>query len=90
VFRIFNPQNNLNFKNMKKVSLECTYTIFCSAVVEVPDDFEFESYEPDKRIDELESILNVSIDSIIPEPEVKDHESINDLSFDEWHEVDVD
>jgi hypothetical protein len=61
VFRIFNPQNNLNFKNMKKVSLECTYTIFCSAVVEVPDDFEFESYEPDERIDELESILNVSI-----------------------------
>jgi hypothetical protein len=62
VFRIFNPQNNLNFKNMKKVSLECTYTIFCSTVVEVPDDFEFESYEPDERIDELESILNFSID----------------------------
>ena len=47
---------------MKKVSLECTYTIFCSTVVEVPDDFEFESYEPDERIDELESILNVIID----------------------------
>lgn len=75
---------------MKKVSLECSYTICCSAVVEVPDDFEFESYEPDERIDELESYLNVSIDSIIPEPEVKDHESINDLSFDEWHEVDLD
>ncbi len=75
---------------MKIVTVECSYSIFCSAQVQVPDDFEFESYEPGERVDELESLLDVSFDELIPEPEVKDHESINDVSFDMWYDVDFD
>lgn len=75
---------------MKTVTVECSYSIFCSAQVQVPDDFKFKSSASEERIDELKSILDVNFDALIPEPEVKDHESINDMSFDMWYDVDFD
>ncbi len=75
---------------MKNVTVECSYSIFCYAQVQVPDDFKFESDDPSERIDELKMILDVNFDELIPEPEVKDHESINDMSFDMWYDVSID
>ena len=39
---------------MKDVLVQCSYIISCFTVVEVPDEFEFVSDEPEERIDELE------------------------------------
>ncbi|CAM3788868.1 hypothetical protein G9H64_07425 [Aquirufa nivalisilvae] len=75
---------------MKKVTAVCSFSIFCYTQVDVSDDFEFESSDPSERIDELESLLGVRFDELIPEPQVKAHESINDLTFDMWYDVSVD
>lgn len=38
---------------MKNVMVDYTYTVFCSKTVEVPDDFEFNSTDPDYMADEI-------------------------------------
>jgi hypothetical protein len=68
---------------MKQVSLMCTYTITCTGTVEVPDDFEFESDDPDERADELESVLEDTLESYLEEPNVDDSE------FDGWIDVSI-
>jgi len=39
---------------MKKVEIDYTYTVFCYKTIEVPDDFKFESIDPDDMVDEIE------------------------------------
>jgi hypothetical protein len=39
---------------MKKVEIDYTYTVFCYKTIEVPDDFTFESTEPDDMVDEID------------------------------------
>lgn len=39
---------------MKKVEIDYTYTVFCYKTIEVPDDFTFESIDPDDMVDEIE------------------------------------
>jgi hypothetical protein len=67
---------------MKKVTAVCSFSIFCYTQVDVSDDFEFESSDPSR--------LGVRFDELIPEPQVKAHESINDLTFDMWYDVSLD
>ena len=52
---------------MKLVAIDYTYTVVCRKKVEVPDDFTFESSEPDDMVDEINfdiSEINVTGDGI--------------------------
>ena len=75
---------------MKKVTINCQYIVSCSVEIEVPNDFNFDSYEPEERISEIEDQLGIDVDDLIPEPEIFDHPTIDGIEFDMWLDVDLD
>lgn len=44
---------------MKKVIVSYTMSVICEQVVEVPDDFEFTTYDPDSKLEELQDEIGL-------------------------------
>ena len=69
---------------MKKVIVSYHMILCCHQIVEVPDEFEFKSSEPNSMLDELESEIGMF------EPSEVDvtGEDVSDVEFDLVHNVD--
>ena len=69
---------------MKKVIVLYHMILCCHQIVEVPDEFEFKSSEPNSMLDELESEIGMF------EPSEVDvtGEDVSDVEFDFVHNVD--
>jgi hypothetical protein len=69
---------------MKKVIVSYHMILCCHQIVEVPDEFEFKSSEPNSMLDELESEIGMF------EPSEVDvtGEDVSDVEFDFVHNVD--
>ena len=70
---------------MKKVIVSYTMSIVCEQKIEVPNDFEFKSFDPDEMLEELEDEIGI----FEPNEITVKGDDVNDVDFDTVYHIEL-
>jgi len=70
---------------MKIVIVSYTMSIECEQEIEVPNDFEFKSFDPDEMLEELED----EIGSFEPKEIIVKGDDVNGVDFDTIYQIEL-
>ena len=70
---------------MKKVIVSYTMSIVCEQEIEVPNDFELKSFDPDDMLEELEDEIGI----FKPKEIIVKGDDVNSVDFDTIYQIEL-